>query len=66
MLVLGRRYGQEIIIETPEGRRIRIVVAKWSGYRTRAGKQKGTVYIGVEAEREVIVRRSEGVPHVGA
>lgn len=55
MLVLGRALGQEVWIETPEGRFIRVVVVDFR--RSPGGRQ--AVRIGFDADAEVKVDRSE-------
>ena len=50
MLVLSRKKNESIVIETPEGRVIEIEIV-------RIGD--GTIRLGINAEKEVKVRRKE-------
>lgn len=50
LLVLSRKYGEGVVITTPEGRRILVHVV---------GVQGGRVRLGFEADAEVKVWRSE-------
>ena len=50
MLTLSRQTHQEVIIETPEGRKIRVAVVQIDGGRVR---------LGFDADKEVKIHRRE-------
>ena len=54
MLVLSRRLNERIEIETPEGRKITVVVVDLD--------RRGKVRIGIQADRDVAIFRQELLP----
>lgn len=58
MLVLGRRINDALILTLPDGQEIRVVVCD---VRRQDGKPlpSATVRVGIEAAREIKVRRGE-------
>ena len=50
MLVLSRKVGEKIVITTPEGRRIELLIIE---------ALRGKARVGVHADREVRVNRME-------
>lgn len=50
MLVLSRRLGEQIVITTPEGRKIEVTVVD-------IGREK--IRLGVQADKEVTIHRRE-------
>lgn len=63
MLVLSRHRDEDIVITTPEGRRIRVAVVELRGDKVR---------LGFEADRDVTIHRHEtqalidaGIPREG-
>ena len=51
MLVLTRRFGESVLIRTPEGREIKVLVVPGGGKRS--------VRLAFEAERSVVIEREE-------